>query len=79
MDEAVESQERVRHVLPSDWSTNQRWYEKLRACCMCGMLKTEGGGGRTTPLAAKRDPGKDGARPARGAPTPPSPPARHVA
>lgn len=37
----IETDEKTRHVLPRDWRTNKRWASNLRACCMCGMLKTQ--------------------------------------
>jgi hypothetical protein len=37
----IEIDEKTRHVLPRDWRTNKRWASNLRACCMCGMLKTQ--------------------------------------
>ena len=45
METDIALQDLARHVIPPDWRTNKQWDRNMRACCMCGMLKTEVGGG----------------------------------
>ena len=30
----------AKHVVPRTFLTDKLWYKKLRACCLCGLLKT---------------------------------------
>lgn len=39
--EEMDIDETSRHVLPPGWRTSKNFAANLRACCMCGMLKTE--------------------------------------
>lgn len=36
-----ENWERAKHVVPRNFLTEKFWYKKLRACCLCGLLKTQ--------------------------------------
>ena len=33
--------ERAKHVVPRSFLTDKSWHKKLRACCICGLLKTQ--------------------------------------
>lgn len=36
-----ENFQRAKHVVPREFLTDKFWQKKLRACCLCGLLKTE--------------------------------------